>query len=111
MDRVIDELSTIVLEEIAGYSRLRGYKATSYLLTDENSLAYAWVVVPSADHPMLDKPKISIMARIVSQYVVIEQDTTDKPLYEELLRRGIPRENIVLAYAGERLPEEKGDDS
>jgi hypothetical protein len=30
-----------------------------------------------------------------------------KPLYEELLRRGIPRGNIVLAYAGESLSEEK----
>lgn len=38
--------------------------------------------------------------------VVIDKDTTDCSLFEALMRVNIPREQIVLAYAGETLPGE-----
>lgn len=44
--------------------------------------------------------------RVTGAKVVIHEDITDRPLYEELLRCGIPSDKIVLAYAGETLPEE-----
>jgi hypothetical protein len=37
--------------------------------------------------------------------VIIDEDTTDRPLVEELIRWDIPREQIILAYAGETLAE------
>jgi sulfur carrier protein ThiS len=37
--------------------------------------------------------------------VIIEYDGTDKPLLDALLQRGIPREQIVLAYQGEPIPD------
>jgi hypothetical protein len=49
-----------------------------------------------------------IMARVIDDSVVVESDKTDRPLYEELLRAGISREHIVLAYEGESLPTVKG---
>jgi hypothetical protein len=42
------------------------------------------------------------MARVVGETVLIDEDITDRPLWEELVRAGIPRERIVLLYAGER---------
>jgi hypothetical protein len=40
----------------------------------------------------------------VDDTVIIEHDTTDRPLWKELVRAGIPREQIILAYAGEEAP-------
>lgn len=48
---------------------------------------------------------VSILARIVGQRVIIERDVTNKPLVDALMQAGVPREQIVLAYAGE-MPEE-----
>lgn len=45
------------------------------------------------------------MARIVGDSVIIEHDVTDRPLLHELMRAGIPREQIILTYAGEPLPQ------
>ena len=107
MVRVIDNLETIVHEEVADYNRAQGLKSAGYFFEAAHQQAYAWVVVPHADHPQANNPQIVIMARISGQYVVIEQDTTDRPLVNELQRRGIPRDNIILAYAGETLPHDK----
>ena len=66
------------------------------------------LVIPDQDHPTDKKPAIVMMARIVDHIIVIDEDITDRPLYEELMRCGIPREQIVLAYAGETLADESG---
>lgn len=42
---------------------------------------------------------------VVNNKTIINKDTTDRPLVDELVRAGIPRDQIVLAYAGEKLPE------
>jgi hypothetical protein len=48
------------------------------------------------------------MARVVGDSIVIEVDTTDKPLVDALTgNQNIPREKIILAYAGEIVPTEK----
>jgi len=47
------------------------------------------------------------MARVVGDYIVIDEDgTLDKPLYQALMINGsIPRDRILLAYKGEKLPD------
>lgn len=57
----------------------------------------------NADHR--EHAGIVVMARVVGSIVIIDEDTTDRPLYKELMRAGIPREQIILAYAGEIAPE------
>lgn len=51
------------------------------------------------------------MARVVGDMVVIDEDITDRPLVNELVRAGIPREKIVLLYAGEQVPTENGEET
>jgi hypothetical protein len=48
-----------------------------------------------------------VMARIEGDKIIIEEDTTDQPLYERLERAGILREQMILTYAGEELPGEE----
>lgn len=46
-----------------------------------------------------------VLARIVGDKVVIEEDAADKKLIDALLQRGIPRSQIILAYSGEPIPD------
>ena len=47
----------------------------------------------------------SIVTELVGNYIVIEYDDNDKPLVDALVQAGIPREQIILTYAGESLQE------
>jgi len=105
MDRMIELKETVQLE-VADYSRARDWKAKSYYLENPANDTFT-VVVPNKDHPFIDKPRFIVMARIVEDKVVINENTTDRPVYEEQMRAGVPREQIVLAYAGEKLPSEE----
>lgn len=88
------------VEKYAGHS----INAKLYPIFDEKQQIY---VVLSVGLDSKHQPARSVvMARIVGEYVVIEADTTDKPLFEALEDRGIPRSQIILAYAGEAKPDE-----
>jgi hypothetical protein len=47
----------------------------------------------------------SLLARVVGNRIIIEDDKTNKPLVDALLQAGVPREQIVLTYAGEQVEE------
>ncbi len=77
-----------------------------YPVLDDQNQTY---VVMYVDDTYQDRPAWAVvMARVVGEYVVIDEDTTDKPLVDALMiNGGIAREKIILAYAGETLPEAK----
>lgn len=102
MERVGDNLETIVRREVAAYHG-PAHKATTFYIEDTNQHIFTVLIVPDEDYPIKTSPGIVVMARIIDDTVIIEEDTTDRPLYKELLRNGIPREQIVLHYAGEML--------
>jgi hypothetical protein len=92
-------LVEITRREVAGYV---GYSpfAKLYPILDDTNHTYAVVIVEQAHEKRL--VEIVIMARVIGNQVVIEEETTDKPLVEALMvNGGIPREQIVLAYRGE----------
>ncbi len=103
MDRIMDWIP-MVRKVIEAYATA-AYKAKSYYIEDNSRQLYTVLTVPNHDYPIDTKPGVIILSRIVDDLIVIEQDNTDRPLYEELLRNGIPREQIILAYAGETIPE------
>jgi hypothetical protein len=45
-----------------------------------------------------------LIVRMIGDLIVIDRDNNSKPLVEALLQAGVPREQIVLAYAGETVP-------
>ena len=47
----------------------------------------------------------NLIVRLMDNKVVIERDMNDKPLADALIQAGIPRTQIILAYAGEPVPE------
>jgi hypothetical protein len=102
MDRVA-ELTTIVQREVEDYAG-PAYKAKTYYIEDPKRLIYTVIIVPDDNYPLNLKAGVTVMARIIGSLVVIDQDITDRPLYEALIEAGIPRQQIVLAYTGELLP-------
>lgn len=103
----IDHLTDIVQREVMDYHG-PGLKSKTYYFEDANDHAYTVIVIPEYRYPRKSKSTVVVMARVLGDKVVIDEDITDRPLYEALMEAGIPREQIILAYAGEKLP---GEDS
>lgn len=105
MDRVID-LTAVVQQEVADYAHVQDWKAKSYYLEDIQNNLFTVIWLPDDDHPDAPKPDFLLLVRVIDEKVFIQQDINDRPLYKELMRSGIPREQIILAYAGEKLPDD-----
>ena len=100
----MDTLKQIVREEVEKYTGGgRGAGAILFALLDDEHHTYA---VNAVEYPERSPyGGVVVMARLVGNQVIIEADATDKKLVDALLQRGIPREQIVLAYAGEPIPD------
>lgn len=95
-------LSQILLEELNDYVG-RGANVVVLPVYDHERHTYALATV---DYPKRQHPAdIAILTRLVDNFVVIDEDLTDKKLVDALLHRGIPREQIVLVYEGETAPD------
>jgi hypothetical protein len=107
MDRIIGtttysaDLPSILHENVQWY-HADGTGGKSYFTQSPDNHTVAVLIVS-------DEPKSEIltvvMAHIEDDFVIIDADKTDKPLFQRLINAGIPREKIVLAYEGESLPE------
>lgn len=72
---------------------------------DDNNKVYSVIAVPN--YPREYPLEIVVMAQVIGDKVIIVEDRTDKPLVEALMVNAkIPREQIILEYAGEKLPEQ-----
>ncbi|NJL56030.1 XisI protein [bacterium] len=94
-------LKQIMLEELAKYTG-EGLNDDAYLTSNEVENIYTIVDIAT----IRDRRIIStvLVTRIVNQSIIIEVDRHDKPLVEALTARGVPENQIVLAYRGEALP-------
>jgi hypothetical protein len=100
-------------EKYALYNGIR-MLMESYLRSDDGSKSW---LAASDDHTFLAlhhvyskqgtrKVETALVVRLIGKQIVIEHDINDKVLVEALVQAGIPRDKIILAYAGEPLPEE-----
>jgi XisI protein len=93
----------IVLEKVMSSYVAKGFNGHSYFMKND-----AERIMSIEANFVFDGERyieISILARIVGNRIVIEDDKTNKPLVNALLQAGVPREQIVLAYAGEKAEE------
>jgi hypothetical protein len=44
---------------------------------------------------------MALLVQLVGDKIIIQEDNTNRPLYETLLSQGIPEENIILRYVGQ----------
>lgn len=100
----MDILKQTLREEVEKYAAGgRGANILLFAILDDEQGLYA---VNAVDYPKReDVAGVVILARLVGNRVVVEEDMTDKKLVEALQQRGIPRDQIVLAYEGEPIPD------
>ena len=101
------DLKAVVRREVELYaSDSTGGKC--YAVLDDVNATYGVICIPDNNE---DRPAwVVMLAHLVGDLIVIDEDTTDKPLVDALmLNGGIPRAKIILAYAGETLPEQQAN--
>ena len=98
MDRLKETLQT-VLETYTG----QGLNGFSYLAENEESTVFTIISVGQLpDKRIVDA---GLIVQLIDNQIVIDRDVNDKLLVDALLQAGIPREQIILAYAGEPVKE------
>ncbi|MHB8628790.1 MAG: hypothetical protein ACYDBJ_18590 [Aggregatilineales bacterium] len=50
------------------------------------------------------EPHIVVMTRLEGTQVIVEIDTTDRPVEDALVAADIPRHHILVAWRGEKTP-------
>jgi hypothetical protein len=98
----MDSLIPILRTALEGYTG-EGANGTSPLTVNSDKSIYTVVTVGMWD----EKPftLVDIVARIVANHIVIDCDLNSDPLVDALMQAGVPRDHIILAYAGEPAPE------
>lgn len=102
MDRMTT-LTDVLEHEIAPYA---GEASGGRLVHLIDRATHLNIVVAMPEHPRVERVFPVIIARVIGDYIVIDEDDTDKPLVNALMANaGIPRERIILTYKGEAFPE------
>jgi len=99
MDRVTN-LTALVQQEVASYA-IPSPTSAAYYMENKAHNAFSVIAVPN---DRTRKTVVILMARLDNDKIIVEFDMTNKPLYESLMRAGIPRDQIILAYQGEPIP-------
>ncbi len=97
------DMMTILHQELMLYAK-NPLNGVSFLTINQEENAFA--VITIAVVPGRRFAEADIIARCDHDLIVIELDVNNKPLVDALVQAGIPREKIILAYAGETVPEE-----
>ncbi len=98
----MDSLKQTVREVVAGYAR-KGLNSQGYLTQSEDNTLFTVVIVSQMKGKHFSDT--SLMVRMLDEYIIVERDQNDKIVLDALLQAGIPRSQIILAYAGEPVPE------
>ena len=100
----MDNLRRIVRAEVRKYAgNGRGANVLLFPILDDERSIYAVNAVPYPDREEI--ADVVILARVVKDIVVIEEDLADKKLVDALTSAGIKRDQICLAYNGDSLPD------
>jgi hypothetical protein len=98
----MDTTRVILIRELEKYSG-KAFNGFSYL--DVNSEQNHYVITSVGRIRDQRIVNTAIIVQIINDKIVIDRDIFDKPLVDALLQAGIPRSQIILAYAGELVPE------
>ncbi len=94
-------LAEVVREVVFRYASA-GLNLRTYALSNDVQQIYAVNVI---DWPARHNPaSVVILARVEGEQVIIEEDSTDRPLVEALIDAGIPRERIVFKHVEQTSP-------
>lgn len=96
----MDSLNDIVMRETDAYA---GESWNNYAYFGVFPEDNAYMVVDVSRQPTGRLIDVGLLVRVAGDKVIIEHDLNNKPLVDALVQAGVPRERIVLVYAGEML--------
>lgn len=94
-------LKEILIEEMQKYAG-EGLNAYSYLT--ENEVENLYTVIDIANVRGKRIIGTVLVARLLNEKLIIELDHNNKPLFDALKARGVPKEQIILAYRDNTIP-------
>lgn len=98
----MEPLNDIIQREIEAYT---GEAANGYVFMTTNPERTRFVVTGVGQVRGQRIVNTALVVQIIGDRVVIEQDKNGDPLVDALIQAGVARAQIVLAYAGEPVPE------
>ena len=98
----MDTLKQTVQRVMKGYAK-NPVNGRSYLTVDETQTVFTVVTVAQFQGKRFTNT--DLVVQLVNDKIVIERDQNDKLLVDALVQAKIPREQIILVYAGEVVPE------
>lgn len=94
-------IKQILLEEMQQYTG-KGLNDYAYLTANDDQEIYSIIDIATIrGHRIVGTV---LVTRLVQNQIVIEIDNHDKPLVDALTARGVPEEQIILAYRGDPVP-------
>ncbi|MEP7284354.1 MAG: element excision factor XisI family protein [Chloroflexota bacterium] len=98
MDR-LREMLIAVLEAYTGTA----YNGYSYLTSSADQHHFVVTSIGTVQGKRI--VNIGLVVQLSDDTIIIDHDINNKPLVDALVQAGIPRTQIILAYAGEPVPE------
>lgn len=94
-------LKRILVEEMQKYAG-DGLNATSYLTENEAENVYTVIDIANVRGKRIIGTVL--VTRLQGDKIIIELDHNNKPLVDTLVARGVPLEQIILAYRDITIP-------
>lgn len=94
-------LKRLLIEEMRHYAH-EGLNARSYFTTNETDDLYTVLDIATVRGQRI--VGTVLVARIQDNKIVVELDHNNKPLVDALTARGVPIEQVVLAYRDRTMP-------
>jgi len=93
-------LSQTVAQVVADYATFSPMAVLHYIHDAAKQIDLV-LVIP---HDRRIDSHVVVMTRLDGERVLVEIDTTDRPVAEALVASGIPRSQITLTWRGESIP-------
>jgi hypothetical protein len=98
----MDRLKEMLIAALEGYigNAFNGY---SYLTSSADQNHFVVTSVGTVQGKRI--VNTGLVVQLNDNTIIIDRDINSKPLVDALIQVGIPRKQIILAYAGEPVPE------
>ena len=98
----MDTMKTTLINVLNGYvsKGLNGYTELTRNLDED-----LFTLIATGQNQEKRFSFTALIVKIIADTIIIEIDKNSKPLVDALVQAGIPREQIILAYLGEKVPD------
>ena len=98
----MDRLRETLIAVLEGYTG-KAFNGYSYLTSSADQRHFVITSVGTVQGKRIINT--GLVVQLTGDIIIIDRDINNKPLIDALVQAGIPRQQIILAYLGEPVPE------